>query len=510
MILSDVIEYGARKHPERVALRYEKEVVTYAELRERSRRLANKLLTVAQPGDRVAILSQNCIEYFDCYYGVPMAGMALTILNFRLQTKQLISLLENAEPTVLVVADEFADFADAARDKIQSLQHTIVIGGSGDDCWQRFVEDASSESPAVRPKEDDLAWLVYTSGTTGAPKGVMVTHRNLVSGVVSSAVEWEAPADNVFLTCLPLCHIAGYMLIMMHLLGHTVGIIRSYDNATFLRYVDEWGVTQTGLAPTLIAFLLRDPALNDYDLSSLDSIGYGASAMPPALLREGMERFECDFFQGMGMTELVGNAIFFNSTNHKRAAQGEDHLLQSVGKPMRMVDVRVVDDESVDVPMGEVGEMIVRGDQVTTGYWKNPEATATSFTKDGWFKTGDLVRQDEEGFVYIVDRKKDLIISGGENISSLAVEQVLYKDQRVAEAAAVGGSDETWGEVVCAVVVLRDGETASADDIIDKARESLGGFQVPRQVQFADALPKNVMGKVLKRELRKRFTKQSA
>ncbi|MFI7191333.1 long-chain-fatty-acid--CoA ligase [Nocardia nova] len=506
MLIGDIVEYGARKHPDRIAVRFEQEAIDYRRLRDGCRRLANALLGVAEPGDRVAILSANCPQYLECYYGVPMAGMALTILNFRLHEDQIAGLIEHSGARVLIVAEEFADLVDRIRDRIPSVTTVVSIGAApGTIGWDEFAGTASGAAPAYRPDPDDVAWLVYTSGTTGAPKGVMVSHRNLLAGVTSSALQWTVAEETVFLFCFPLCHVGGYVVLVNHLIGATVGILRAYDNATFLRLVDEWQVTQTGLAPTMINFLLQDPALERHSPKTLQAIGYGSSAIPSAVLRAGLERFGCDFYQGMGMTELAGNVLHLDEEAHRRAARGETHLLASAGKPMRLADIRIVDEDFADVARGEIGEMVVRADQVTIGYWNDPRATAESFT-DGWFRTGDMVRQDEEGFVYIVDRKKDLIISGGENVASLTVEQALYRNPQVAEAAAIGVRDDTWGEVVCAVVVLRDNATATAEDIIADCREHLGGFQVPRRVEFVDALPKNVTGKILKRDLRDQFS----
>ncbi len=505
MLLSDIVEYGARKHPDRIAVRFEDETVTYRELRDRSRSLANALLEVASPGDRVAVLSTNCTEYFDCYYGVPMAGMALTILNFRLHPEQITSLVNHSEASVLIVAAEFAGLVSEIRERIPTVHTVVVINGSDETTsWASFVGAAPATEVAPRPSANDMAWLVYTSGTTGAPKGVMLSHHNLISAVTSSAVEWNIPDATVFLFCFPLCHVGGYVAVLNHLMGSTVGVLRSYDNKTFLRLVDEWKVTQTGLAPTMINFLLQDPSLDDHDLGTLQEIGYGSSAIPAAVLREGLERLNVDFYQGMGMTEVAGNVLHFDESAHRRAAAGETGLLAAAGKPMRLADIRIVDDEGNDMAAGAVGEMWVRCDQVMTGYWRDPEATAASFT-DGWFHTGDLVRQDAEGFVFIVDRKKDLIISGGENVASLLVEQALYKHPAVAEAAAIGIPDDTWGEIVCAVVALRPGTKADEADIIGHCRNHLGGFQVPRRVEFVDTLPKNITGKILKKDLRQRF-----
>jgi acyl-CoA synthetase (AMP-forming)/AMP-acid ligase II len=405
-----------------------------------------------------------------------MAGMALTILNFRSHPDQVAALLRHSGAGVLIVAAEFADLVARIREEIPGVHTVVSIGGGpveSDTAWEEFVGGAEAVEPPVRPAADDTAWLVYTSGTTGTPKGVMLSHRNLLAGVTSSALQWDLPEDTVFLFCFPLCHVGGYVTLVNHLLGATVGFLRTYDNATFLRLVDEWQVTQTGLAPTMISFLLRDPALETSALTTLQAVGYGSAAIPAAVLREGLQRFGCDFYQGMGMTELAGNVLHLDAAAHRRAAAGETALLMSAGKPMRLADIRVVDDEFADVAVGEIGEMVVRADQVTAGYWNDPQATEAAFT-DGWFRTGDLVRQDDEGFVYIVDRKKDLIISGG--------------------------------EVVCAVVVPRPGVTVAAADIIAGCREHLAGFQVPRRVEFVDALPKNVTGKILKRELRERFS----
>ncbi|MGV9713346.1 long-chain-fatty-acid--CoA ligase [Gordonia sp. NPDC003424] len=510
MLVSDIVEYGARKHPDRIAVRFEDQTITYAQLRDRSRRLANALLGVASPGDRVAVLSTNCTEYFDCYYGIPMAGMALTILNFRLHPDQIAGLVEHSGASVLIVSKELSGVVEEIRDRLTTVHEIVVIDGEDPaTSWAEFVGRASADEPATRPDADDLAWLVYTSGTTGMPKGVMLSHRNLVAGVTSSAMEWNITEETVFLFCFPLCHVGGYVNLVNHLMGSTVGILRTYDNATFFRLVAEWQVTQTGLAPTMINFLLKDPTLDDHDLSTLQAIGYGSSAIPAAVLREGLERLGVDFYQGMGMTETGGNVLHFDEATHRRAAAGESHLLAAAGKPMRLADVRIVDDEMRDVATGEIGEMALRGDQIMSGYWQDPESTENTFT-DGWLRTGDLARQDDEGFVYIVDRKKDMIISGGENVASLAVEQALYRHPAVAEAAAVGVPDDTWGEVVCAVVVLRPDVSADPDEvatgIVATCREHLAGYQVPRRVEFVDALPKNVTGKILKKDLRSRLT----
>ncbi|WP_433243977.1 class I adenylate-forming enzyme family protein [Actinomadura nitritigenes] len=503
MLISDIVEYAARKHPDRTALRFEDRAIGYAELRDRVRRAANALRTVAEPGDRIAVLSGNRPEYVDLYYAVPAAGMALTFLNHRLHPSEITALVEHAQASVLIVSGEYLDAMTEHRHEMPGVKVVVGLDGGGDRGYADLVAGADATEPP-RPDEDSIAWLVYTSGTTGAPKGVMLSHRNLITGVISSASQWEIPDESVFLFCFPLCHVGGYAVLVNHMRSATVGIVRSYDNETFLRLVADWKVTQTGLAPTMIAFLLGHPGIEDHDLGTLEAIGYGASAIPAEVLRRGMDVLGCDFYQGFGMSELGGNILYFGTAEHRRAAAGETHLLAAAGRVMDLADIRIVDAEFNDVPPGEPGEMVVRCDQVMRGYWREPELTAEAF-RDGWFRTGDVVRRDAEGMVYIVDRIKDMIITGGENVASREVEQVLYRHPDVADAAVFGVPDPRWGEAVCAAVVLRPGASAAPGDVIAFAREHLGGYKVPRRVEVVDELPRNVAGKVLKRDLRARY-----
>ncbi|WP_433145885.1 class I adenylate-forming enzyme family protein [Actinomadura nitritigenes] len=503
MLISDIVEYAARKHPDRTALRFEDRAIGYAELRDRVRRAANALRTVAEPGDRIAVLSGNRPEYVDLYYAVPAAGMALTFLNHRLHPSEITALVEHAQASVLIVSGEYLDAMTEHRHEMPGVKVVVGLDGGGDRGYADLVAGADATEPP-RPDEDSIAWLVYTSGTTGAPKGVMLSHRNLITGVISSASQWEIPDESVFLFCFPLCHVGGYAVLVNHMRSATVGIVRSYDNETFLRLVADWKVTQTGLAPTMIAFLLGHPGIEDHDLGTLEAIGYGASAIPAEVLRRGMDVLGCDFYQGFGMSELGGNILYFGTAEHRRAAAGETHLLAAAGRVMDLADIRIVDAEFNDVPPGEPGEMVVRCDQVMRGYWREPELTAEAF-RDGWFRTGDVVRRDAEGMVYIVDRIKDMIITGGENVASREVEQVLYRHPDVADAAVFGLPDPRWGEAVCAAVVLRPGASAAPGDVIAFAREHLGGYKVPRRVEVVDELPRNVAGKVLKRDLRARY-----
>jgi acyl-CoA synthetase (AMP-forming)/AMP-acid ligase II len=508
MRIFDILAFNARKHPDATALIVSGRSYTFAELGDRVNRLANALADVASAGDRVAILAENCGEYVEAYYGVPAAGMALAFLNYRLNPKEMANIAAHAEATVLLVQHKYLESMLALRDQMPTIKTWVVIGGEPGDgqvAYGDFINAADSSPPAADVDDDQLAWLLYTSGTTGLPKGVMLTHRNLVAGVLNSVIEWPIAPGDTFMHCFPLCHIAGYSVPLTHLLGNTCVLMEAYEPERFMQMVQEHKVTHTALAPTMVDFLLRRPDIDDYDLSSLQMIGYGAAPMPAEVLRAGLQKFGPVFMSGFGMTELAGNVLIFDRELHRRAAAGEENLLTTCGRRMVYSDVRLVDDDMNDVPVGQVGELVMRGDQVTSGYWRNDELREQAFA-GGWFHSGDLGREDDEGNISIVDRKKDMIITGGENVYSREVEEVIYTVPGVVDVAVVGLPDTTWGENICAVVVTAEGAEVTADDVIGACRQSLAGYKKPKRVEFVDALPRNVAGKILKRELRDQFS----
>jgi acyl-CoA synthetase (AMP-forming)/AMP-acid ligase II len=504
MLLADIIAYAARKQPDKAALYFEDTVVTFAELLSRIRRLANGLLTLAAPGDRVAVLSENRAEYIDLYYGVPAAKMGLTFLNYRLNPKELTKIVNDAGATVLFTEGKYLDTVTAIVEDTPSVATVVVMGGGTD----RYLDHAdllarsSDTPPAVDVDEDELAWLIYTSGTTGMPKGAMLSHRNLLMATLNIAVNSVAEPDQVTLFPWPLCHVAGYVFPTCHLLGTPVVLMRAYEPESFFAHIERFRVTNASMAPTMMNMLLDHPKIGDYDLSTVRVLGYGAAPMPVEVLRRSMERFpSAGFGTGFGMTELSGNVFSFPDEAHQAALAGDVGVLQSVGQQLPLACVRIVDDEMNDVAVGEVGELVVLGDQVTMGYWGNPEATADAFA-GGWFHSGDLAKWDAAGNCYIVDRKKDMIITGGENVYSREVEEVLYKHPAVAEAAIVGVPDLNWGENVVAVIQKRPGADVSEDELIAFCKDSLASYKKPKQVFFVDELPRNAAGKILKRELR--------
>jgi acyl-CoA synthetase (AMP-forming)/AMP-acid ligase II len=507
MLLREILEFAARRTPHGDAVVFaDGRRLDFAALEARSLGLARGLAARGRPGDHVAILAANCPEYVECYYGVPTARQRLVFLNYRLAAPEIARILEDSEAKVLIHTAEFTALADAALAELGEPLRRYVVGGGEHASYEELVEAPGPAPFAGEDAEHDVAWLIYTSGTTGMPKGAMLTHRNLLFAVLNAQAAFasEVPEPR-YLFPFPMCHIAGYAILTQHLRGVPVVLQRQFDPEGWLRAVAEHRITASSLAPTMISLILEHPAVDAWDTSSLDSVGYGASSIPVEVLRRAMDRFGNVFAQGFGMTELAGNVAFLDRATHARALAGEPQLLAAAGRPGPLASVRVVDDAMRDCPPGTPGEIVVKGDQVLSGYWRRPDAEAEAF-QDGWFHTGDVGRFDEEGFLYVVDRKKDMIVSGGENVYPREVEDALYAHAGVREAAVFGTPDPHWGEVVTAAIVPRDGAALDAAAVEAHVRGRLAGYKVPRRIRFVESIPKNVSGKVLKRTLREAFS----
>ena len=505
MLLHQILAFNRRRRgAARALISQDRATSSFSELHDRSMRLAQALARHGKPGDHVAILADNQPEYVEAYYGVPAARQRLVFLNYRLAVPELSRIINDAAASTLIYGASFGDTVAAMRGELETVSRTVCLG----DQYETFIAGEPPQAPYADADYADTepAWLIYTSGTTGMPKGAMISHRNLFAAMFNGQVSMpsDVPAEPCFLFPFPLCHIAGYAVLGQHLGGHPVALMTAYSPEAWMRMVDELSVTGTALAPTMINMLLNDPAIDRYDLSSLTSLGYGASSIPAEVLRRAMDRFGPIFTQGFGMTELSGNVIFMSKADHVRAAREAPELLRAAGRVGALADVRIVDDECRNCPVGTPGEIVVKGDQVLSGYWNRPEANAQAF-RDGWFHTGDMARMDDESFVYIVDRKKDMIVSGAENVYPREVEEALYRHPAVAEAAVFGIPDEHWGERVAAAVVARPGERVTQAELDELCRGQLAGYKRPRVWFFVDEIPKNVSGKVLKRTLRDRY-----
>lgn len=504
MLLHHLVAGAAVEAPDRPALVVGDEVTTFAELDRRVTSLAAALRGRTTPGDRIAFVADNGPEWIDAYYGVPRAGCLLGFVNHRLGPRPMAEAIDRLRPSVLV----------AGRAQLESLPElasdpTLVVldeeGSRGDGAQpyaDLLAQGAEGEAPDDELRPDATAWLIATSGTSGTPKVVQLSHANLLAAVAGTLVTRPVADDDVYLFPFPLCHVAGYNVLAFHGRARPV-VISSFQPQAFVEQVARHRITAVSLAPTMIHALVEQAEAGGPVPSSLRTVSYGSSGIAPHLLARAMDLLGAGFQQGYGMTELAGNAVFLSAEDHRRGLDDRPELLEAAGRPGPNVEVVLLDDDGGEVPTGEVGEIAVRGEQVTTGYWEAPEATAAAFEGD-WLRTGDLGRFDDDGYLSVVDRKKDIIVSGGENVSSRAVEDALAAHPEVAEVAVVGAPDDRWGEVVCAVVVPRAGAALTEDDVLAFGREAIGGFQQPRRVVLVEALPRTTTGKVQKHELRDR------
>ena len=435
-------------------------------------------------------------------YAVPRAGAILVHGNTRHTAAELVDLLAaSGASAVLATADHLARITPH-RDELPGVRHWMDLDQIDDTAGDSDGQ-SGTEPPGRAGDERDTAWLIYTSGTTGRPKGAMLTHRSIEAAVLNTTMARPVADDDVYLFPFPLFHVAAYNVIHHHLRRRPVVILPRFDPVAVMATIDRERVTSISLAPTMIAMILDHPDRSGYDLGSLRQIGYGASAMPLDLLHRTLAELPTvGLAQGYGMTELSGNGVFLGPEEHRRAGTVEPALLAAAGRPAPLIALRIADDDGHEVGRGEVGEILVRGDQVCAGYWDDPTETASAWTVDGWFRTGDVGRIDDDGFLYVVDRKKDIIITGGENVSSREVEDVVGRHDDVAAVAVVGIPDERWGERICAVVVARGGTAVDPDELIAWTDGRLAGFKRPRVVLTVDELPMNASGKIEKRVLR--------
>jgi len=470
MLLHEVVEFAAVRTPDATALVFEERSWSFADLWADVCRVGAWLAERTGPGDRIAIVSDNRPEVVVLMYAAPMVGVVAMFANTRLVESEIADLIADVDPVLVLRTPEL----DAL---LPNVGHSPRTG--------------RGNPPEFGADDADTAWIIHTSGTTGRPKGAMLTHRSLMAGVMATALARPVGPDDTYLFPFPLFHVASYGVVHLHFRGRPVVLVPKFDTVPVMAAIEQHRVTTISLAPTMIAMLLDHPDRGSYDLSSLRHVFYGASAIPLDVLRRGMAELDCGFGQGYGMTELSGNAVFLDAEAHRRAATTDPHLLAACGKVGSLAAVRLAAD----------GEILIRGDQVIPGYWRRPEANAAAFV-DGWFRTGDIGRFDDDGYLYIVDRSKDIIVSGGENVASLEVEDVLSEHPAIAGVAVVGVPDERWGERVVAVAVARAGAVLDGDEVVAWANGRIAGFKRPRQVLVVDELPTNASGKVLKREVR--------
>jgi len=501
--VGDITRHHAKTWPARVAIHYEGQSTTYAELDRRTNQVANGLIALGMRSQaRIAILAKNSPAFFDLWFGGAKADVILVPVNFRLAPPEVAYVIDDAGAEILFVSADFYPVAEKVAHELKSVRRIIALDGKHPSWtdYSAWLAAQSANDPRLPISPAHCAIQMYTSGTTGHPKGAQLSHGGLL--VLSHGALGEWHDNDVNLVCMPLFHIGGSGWALIGFLrGIETVLTRDPDPAAILRLIPEYRITKAFVVPALLLFMLQNPQCKTTDFSSLELIVYGASPAPIDLIRNARKAFGCDLAQVYGLTETTGAITYLPPEDHEERVPGR---LKSCGKPMTGVEIRVVDPAGKAVATGEVGEIITRSPQNMLGYWNQPEATRRAIRND-WFHTGDAGYLDNDGYIYIYDRVKDMIISGGENIYPAEVESALFGHPAVADVAVIGVPDDKWGEAVKAFVVKRPDAAITPEELMSFARERIAGYKVPRSIDFVDTLPRTPTGKILKRELRAPF-----
>ncbi len=502
--VANIVRKFAAETPDSTAIKFGNRSVSWRELDQRSTRAAVGLRASGLSSQqRVAFLAKNCLEYFEVSFGAAKLNAVVVAVNWRLTADEIAYTISDAQAAVLIAGADFFDTVAAIRQKLPAGIRIIAMGDHPD--WQSYeswLGPTTASDPMVPVQDQDICSQLYTSGTTGLPKGVLTTNANLFTLLGKVQAAWRFDATSINLVCMPLFHIAGceWALAGMEV-GATSILVRDFDPALVMGLMQAEGVTNALFVPAMLGFMTRVPGAEDRQFPALRSIVYGASPITNETLLAAIRVFKCEFVQVYGMTETTGAITELTARDHDPAGP-RSYLLRSAGKPFPWVELRIMDAEGRECPRGEVGELWTRSGQNMLGYWNKPAETEATITGDGWLKTGDAGYMDADGYIFLTDRVKDMIVSGGENIYPAEIENVLAGHPAIAEVAVIGVPDERWGETVKAVVALKASQQAAADDIIAYGKANLAGYKCPTSVDFVSALPRNPSGKVLKKDLR--------
>lgn len=506
--LGDVVRRQGRERPNATAFTFEGRTTTYGDFDRHTNQVANGLIAAGVgKGSHVTYLGKNSDWYFEVMYGSCKAGAIMTPVNWRLAGPEIVYILNDSEAPVLFVGPELIDMVRAIEKDLTHVKLIVSMEGS-DANWPAFEawrDKQSDADPKVPVGWGDVTLQLYTSGTTGRPKGVMLTNSNMLhSGQRDDVPVWNQwSADDISLVAMPNFHIGGTGWGALHVLHGAKGVVaREFSPLAVVDFIERDRISKMFLVPAAMQIVVRNPKAREIDWSCLKYLIYGASPIPLELLKECMEVFGCGFIQTYGMTETTGSIVALPPEDH--TPEGSPKM-RAAGKAMPGVEIAILDEKGNHLPPHRVGEIATRSKSNMAGYWHQAEATAKTIASDGWLRTGDAGYLDEEGYVYIHDRVKDMIISGGENIYPAEVENAIFGHPDVEEVAVIGVPDEKWGEAVKAIVALKKGHEGNPVDIIKWTRERIAAYKTPKSVDFIEALPRNPSGKILRRELREPF-----
>ncbi|MBN1847603.1 MAG: long-chain-fatty-acid--CoA ligase [Deltaproteobacteria bacterium] len=512
---ADVIYRNAIFYSNSEAFVYGKQRITFARFNERVNRLIHGLNALGvRKGDGIGMLSWNCLEYTDFYGAAMKGGFIASPFNPRLHGEELEYIINYSEANTLLVGPELISTVKSLEPRLSNIRNYVSIGDAAPDMisYNDLLSKGSTQEPDIEIHKDDPYLIFYTSGTTGLPRGALYTHERKLSSIRTKALEMGTKPEDKHIMALPFFHIGGDSHVWPFFLTGGCNIIMpqiSFDPGAVLQIIQDERATDLQIVPTQLNAMMARQDFGKYDLSSLKRIYYAASPMPVELLRKGLEVFGPIFSQGYGQTESGPQICSLPRKAHQvldRPVE-EQKVLSSCGQPSLGVHVRIVDDQNHDLEPGIVGEIIVQSDSIMLEYWRKPKETSETII-NGWLHTGDLAYYDEKGFIYIVDRKKDMIVTGGENVYSREVEDVLYEHPAILEVAVIGVPDPVWVERVHALVVLREGATATDQDIIGFCKSHLASYKSPKSIEFVESLPKNPQGKILKKDIRAKYWKR--
>jgi acyl-CoA synthetase (AMP-forming)/AMP-acid ligase II len=516
MTVGDMLTRNANKFPKKLAVVSKGRSLDFETLNKRVNSLSNALLKKGlQKGDRIGVLVHNCHQFIELYFAAARTGGIFCPYNNHLKAGELKNIIDYSAPRFLFLDDDYGGVIKDLKQELSSVDRYISLekpDWSFMEDYEDYAEGENGEEPETKISENDVISMFFTAGTTGKPKGAMKTHQHLISNAVAGVIELTVSYDEKVLVTFPMYHVAFEDNLVRHsFMPNTFYLKREggFNPVQVLEYISQERITRCQFVPTMIHSLVQVPDVKKYDLSSLRLILYASAPMPVELLKRALTIFSCGFAQMYGQTESGPIITVLKPEDHiLDGSEKKLKRLASSGKPSINYEVRIVDVNDDDVPVGEVGEIIGRSEAMTIGYWQMPQETAEKL-KNGWLHTGDLGKVDEDGYVYVVERKNDMIISGGINIYPREIEEVLYKHPAISEVSVIGVPDEHWGEAVKAVIVLKEGCQAVDTEIIEFCGKFVAGFKKPKTVDFWTELPKSPQGKILKREIRRFYEKTS-